>query len=170
MLPTEDLLVYVYVVIHDLILAGRSWSRPGQARLRPALMANCWPSPRSGAEDLLCTGQAPRDLLADKGFSRAFAAAQAARGTAVLARQEPARCHAPHPADRGDGLRRDPVLRGQVPGDRLEVVAHPDQVRDIAGEPAEAGHDLRLELHRAGFPGHVGALRVGHIPVRAAVD
>jgi Transposase DDE domain len=40
---------------------------------------------REVAEDLLCTGQAPRDLLADKGFSgRALAAAQAARGTAVL--------------------------------------------------------------------------------------
>jgi hypothetical protein len=42
-------------------------------------------SEREVAEDLLCTGQTPRDLLADKGFSgRAFAAAQAARGTAVL--------------------------------------------------------------------------------------
>ena len=40
---------------------------------------------REVAEDLLETGPAPRDLLADKGFSgRAFAAAQAARGTAVL--------------------------------------------------------------------------------------
>jgi len=40
---------------------------------------------REIAEDLLCTGPAPRHLLADKGFSgRAFAAAQAARGTAVL--------------------------------------------------------------------------------------
>jgi Transposase DDE domain len=40
---------------------------------------------RETAADLLETGPAPRDLLADKGFSgRAFAAAQAARGTAVL--------------------------------------------------------------------------------------
>jgi hypothetical protein len=40
---------------------------------------------REVAEDLLEAGPAPRDLLADKGFSgRAFAAAQAARGTAVL--------------------------------------------------------------------------------------
>ena len=40
---------------------------------------------REVAEDLLDAGPAPRDLLADKGFSgRAFAAAQAARGTAVL--------------------------------------------------------------------------------------
>jgi IS5 family transposase len=40
---------------------------------------------REVAVDLLEAGPAPRDLLADKGFSgRAFAAAQAARGTAVL--------------------------------------------------------------------------------------
>ena len=42
-------------------------------------------SERDVAGDLLETGPAPRDLLADKGFSgRGFAAAQAARGTAVL--------------------------------------------------------------------------------------
>jgi hypothetical protein len=42
-------------------------------------------SERDVAADLLETGPAPRDLLADKGFSgRAFAGAQAARGTAVL--------------------------------------------------------------------------------------
>ena len=42
-------------------------------------------SERDVAIDLLEAGLAPRDLLADKGFSgRAFAAAQAARGTAVL--------------------------------------------------------------------------------------
>jgi Transposase DDE domain len=40
---------------------------------------------RQVAEDLLKTGPAPRDLLADKGFNgRAFAASQATRGTAVL--------------------------------------------------------------------------------------
>jgi IS5 family transposase len=40
---------------------------------------------REVAEDLLEAGPAPRDLLAGKGFSgRAFAAAQAARGTTVL--------------------------------------------------------------------------------------
>jgi hypothetical protein len=40
---------------------------------------------REVAVDLLEAGPGPRDLLADKGFSgRAFAAAQAARGTAVL--------------------------------------------------------------------------------------
>src|SRR5215472_3170313 len=40
---------------------------------------------RGVAEDLLDAGPPPRDLLADKGFAgAAFAAAQAARGTAVL--------------------------------------------------------------------------------------
>ena len=40
---------------------------------------------REAAEDLLEGGPAPRDLLADKGFNgKAFAAAQAARGTGVL--------------------------------------------------------------------------------------
>jgi hypothetical protein len=40
---------------------------------------------REVAEDLLQPGPAPRDLLADKGFNgKAFAASQAARGTAVL--------------------------------------------------------------------------------------
>jgi hypothetical protein len=40
---------------------------------------------REIAADLLETGPAPRDLLCDKGFAgQAFAAAQAARGTAVL--------------------------------------------------------------------------------------
>jgi len=42
-------------------------------------------SERDVAADLLEAGPAPRDLLADKGFNgRAFAASQAARGTAVL--------------------------------------------------------------------------------------
>ena len=42
-------------------------------------------SERDVAEDLLEAGPAPRDLLADKGFNgKAFAASQAARGTAVL--------------------------------------------------------------------------------------
>jgi hypothetical protein len=40
---------------------------------------------REVAEDLLRTGPPPRDLLCDKGFNgKAFAAGQAARGTAVL--------------------------------------------------------------------------------------
>ena len=47
---------------------------------------------RDVADDLLDTGPPPRDLLLDKGFTgAAFAAAQAARGTAVLI--PPAKAH-----------------------------------------------------------------------------
>jgi hypothetical protein len=56
---------------------------------------------REVAEDLLEAGPAPRDLLADKGFSgRAFAAAQAACGTAVLV-----------PPDKKQRASMPPVLR-----------------------------------------------------------
>jgi hypothetical protein len=67
MLPTEDLFVYGSRLV-------RTWS------IVPAAV-----SERDVAVDLLEAGPAPRDLLADKGFSgRGFAAAQAAHGTAVL--------------------------------------------------------------------------------------
>jgi hypothetical protein len=141
MLPTEDLFVYVYVLIHDLMRGGaiavprrpgpaglqrcraaghrggaapageaQRGGLPGRGRHRDAahaewfygfrLAAKTDPgsrivrarsivpaavSERDVAGDLLDDGPAPRDLLADKGFNgRAFAAAQAARGTAVL--------------------------------------------------------------------------------------
>jgi hypothetical protein len=55
-------------------------------------------SERDVAGDLLDGGPAPRDLLADKGFSgRAFAAAQAARGTAVLVPEVPRAFQTVHP-------------------------------------------------------------------------
>jgi hypothetical protein len=58
-------------------------------------------SERDVAGDLLEAGPAPRDLLADKGFSgRGFAAAQAARGTAVLV-----------PPGKGQRAAMPPVLR-----------------------------------------------------------
>jgi IS5 family transposase len=58
-------------------------------------------SERDVAGDLLEAGPAPRDLLADKGFSgRAFAAAQAARGTAVLV-----------PPDKGQRAAMPSILR-----------------------------------------------------------
>jgi hypothetical protein len=58
-------------------------------------------SERDVAGDLLDGGPAPRDLLADKGFSgRAFAAAQAARGTAVLV-----------PPDKGQRAAMPSILR-----------------------------------------------------------
>lgn len=56
---------------------------------------------RDVASDLLETGLPPRDLLADKGFSgKAFAAGQAARGTAVLT-----------PPAKGQRHRMPPILR-----------------------------------------------------------
>jgi Transposase DDE domain len=56
---------------------------------------------RDVASDLLETGPPPRDLIADKGFSgKAFTAAQAARGTAVLT-----------PPAKGQRHRMPPVLR-----------------------------------------------------------
>ncbi len=58
-------------------------------------------SERDVAGDLLEAGPAPRDLLADKGFSgRGFAAAQAARGTAVLV-----------PPDKGQRAAMPSILR-----------------------------------------------------------
>jgi hypothetical protein len=58
-------------------------------------------SERDVAGDLLEAGPAPRDLLADKGFSgRAFAAAQAARGTAILV-----------PPDKGQRAAMPSILR-----------------------------------------------------------
>jgi hypothetical protein len=56
---------------------------------------------RDVADDLLQTGPPPRDLLLDKGFAgKAFAAGQAARGTAVLL-----------PPAKGKRHRMTPVLR-----------------------------------------------------------
>jgi hypothetical protein len=44
MLPTEELFVYVYVLVHDLMLAGAVVvpGRPGPPR--SAVMPSCWPS------------------------------------------------------------------------------------------------------------------------------
>jgi len=84
---------------------------------------------REVAGDLLQAGPPPRDLLCDKGFTgRAFAAAQAARGTAVLVPppKGPARQHARPLAeshrpmaqpDRGQ-LRRDHRADGTDPARR----------------------------------------------------
>jgi hypothetical protein len=43
MLPTEDLFVYVYVLVDDSICSGAiaTAARPGQARRRPAAMPGC---------------------------------------------------------------------------------------------------------------------------------
>ena len=42
MLPTEDLFVYVYVLIHDLILAGAVVIPRRRDPPRPAAMPSCW--------------------------------------------------------------------------------------------------------------------------------
>jgi Transposase DDE domain len=58
---------------------------PGSRIVRAWSIVPAAVNEREIAEDLLTAGPAPRHLLADKGFNgRAFAAAQAARGTAVL--------------------------------------------------------------------------------------
>src|SRR5262249_2211117 len=57
----------------------------GSGIVRPWAIVPAAVNERQVAEDLLGAGPWPRDLLADKGFNgKAFAAAQAARGTAVL--------------------------------------------------------------------------------------
>ena len=94
MLPAEDLFACVYVLIHDLIIAGLVAIPP-----RPG------PAPGCSDAELLAivmeTGRPPRDLLVDKGFTgKAFAAGQAACGTAVLL-----------PPAKGGGHRMPPVLR-----------------------------------------------------------
>jgi len=58
---------------------------PGSRIVRARSIVPAAVNEREAGADLLETGPPPRDLLADKGFSgRAFAARQAARGTAVL--------------------------------------------------------------------------------------
>ena len=58
---------------------------PGSRIVRAWAIVPAAVNEREVAEHLLQAGPAPRDLLADKGFNgRAFAAAHAARGTAVL--------------------------------------------------------------------------------------
>src|SRR5258706_226150 len=105
MLPTEDLFVYVYVLVDDAI-SSRAIAIPPRPGPAPACtdaellaiktdlgsrIVRAWSivpaavSERDVAHDLLEAGPPPRDLLADKGFNgKAFAAQQAARGTAVL--------------------------------------------------------------------------------------
>src|SRR6202042_393702 len=70
----------------------------------------------------------------------------------------------------GDVVAELVVGGGRGAGDRVEVVADPDQLGDVLGEPVEAGHHLRVELDGGRLPGDVGALGVGHVPVRSLVD
>jgi hypothetical protein len=85
-------------------------------------------SERDVAGDLLQAGPAPRDLLADKGFSgRGFAAAQAARGTAVLV-----------PPDKGQRTAMPSVLRKVIAEWRNRVETTFSEITD------------RMELARHG--------------------
>lgn len=83
---------------------------------------------REVATDLLETGPPPRDLLADKGFNgQSFAAAQAARGTAVLV-----------PPTR--------TQRARVPSALLTVIARwRNRIETVFGEITD-----RMELARHG--------------------
>ena len=75
---------------------------------------------REVAEDLLLTGPPPRDLLADKGFNgKAFAASQAARGTAVLI-----------PPARGQRAGMAPILQKIVAEWRNRVEAISKEITD----------------------------------------
>jgi len=86
-------------------------------------------SEREVAAELLEAGPAPRDVLADKGFSgRAFAAAQAARGTAVLV-----------PPDRKQRAAMPPVL--------LKVIA--EWRNRIETTFSEITDRMELARHRA---------------------
>ena len=121
---------------------------------------------RQVATDLLEAGAAPRDLLADKGFNgRAFAASQAARGTAVLVPpgKAPACRHALCPAqshrrmaqpDR-DHLQRHHRPDGTGPPRRTHLLgpAHPHRRDHRRTHPATrlphrdtATHITRLSL------------------------
>ena len=82
---------------------------------------------RDVATDLLDTGPPPRELLADKGFDgRSFAAAQAARGTAVLVPPRKAqRAHMPSPLLKVIACWRNRVeiTFGELT-DRMELARH----------------------------------------------
>jgi Transposase DDE domain len=103
---------------------------------------------REAAEDLLDAGPRPRDLLADKGFSgKAFAAAQAAHGTAVLVPPGKAACqHAAGPAESHrrmaqpdrDHLQRDHRPHGTRPPRRAHLLgpAHQDRSNHRRPHPA----------------------------------
>ena len=91
---------------------------------------------REVAADLLEAGPAPRDLLADKGFNgRAFAAAQAARGTAVLV-----------PPDKKQRASMPPMLRKVIAEWRNRIETTFSEITD------------RMELARHGAHTFAGLL------------
>ena len=78
---------------------------------------------RDVADDLLATGPPPRDLLLDKGFTgAAFAARQAARGTAVLI-----------PPAKGQRHTMPPILRTIIAQWRNRIEATFGEITDLMG-------------------------------------
>jgi hypothetical protein len=85
---------------------------------------------RDVAEDLLQTGPPPRDLLVDKGFSgAAFAAAQAARGTAVLI-----------PPAQGQRLAMPPLLRKIIAEWRNRIETTFGEITELMGLTRHGAH------------------------------
>lgn len=110
-------------------------------------------SERDVAGDLLEAGPAPRDLLADKGFSgRGYAAAQAARGTAVLV-----------PPDKGQRAAMPSILR--------KVIA--EMANRIETTFSEITVQMELARHGAhtfwGLPTRTAAIIAAHTLLRVCL-
>ena len=85
---------------------------------------------RDVADDLLATGPPPRDLLLDKGFTgAAFAARQAARGTAVLI-----------PPAKGQRHTMPPILRTIIAQWRNRIEATFGEITDLMGLARHGAH------------------------------
>jgi hypothetical protein len=85
---------------------------------------------RDVADDLLHAGPPPRDLLADKGFTgAAFAAAQAARGTAVLI-----------PPAKGQRHAMPPILRKIIAEWRNRIETTFGEITDLMGLARHGAH------------------------------
>ena len=155
MLPTEDLFVYVYILVDDAISARAvaiaprpgpvprrrarrmvlrlppgGQNRPGQPGGAGLGIVPAAVNERGVAEDLLDAGPPPRDLLADKGFAgAAFAAAQAARGTAVLL-----------PPAKGRRRAMPPILRKIIAQWRKRVETTFGEITDQMGLTRHGAH------------------------------
>jgi hypothetical protein len=85
---------------------------------------------RDVAEDLLHAGPPPRDLLADRGFTgAAFAAGQAARGTAVLI-----------PPAKGQRHAMPPILRKIIAEWRNRIETTFSEITDLMGLARHGAH------------------------------
>jgi hypothetical protein len=85
---------------------------------------------RDVADDLLAAGPPPRDLLLDKGFAgKAFAARQAARGTAVLL-----------PPAKGQRHAMPPILRAIIAQWRNRIETTFSEITDLMGLARHGAH------------------------------